>query len=509
MKRVFFSLLAVLALVATPTAKADNITVEQAQDAALHYMQHNAYIGRMEPSDLTLVYQYMNDELNVPSMYVFNLPKEGWIIMAATTVINPVVAFNDVASFDPDNMAPAAAEWLNLFNEVVCGIQKLDAEKSLGSCEDWDKLENHLLTGNTKDSQVILIKTTWDQGDYDGTIYNMFAPKATSSAPGGYYTCPTGCVATALAQICNYYQFPKKPRGLAQTSYSWNAGETYILYNGSYRDVTYQSGSGTKRMNFDSRDTLPFDYSLMPNSLTARTALNKRKEVSRLGWYLGIAVKMSYNPGGSSSNDEKVMQGMPTNFKYTVGTYTNRTSSNTTYYMNLLREDLMKKRPVYMTGVSTVGDGRDAGGHAFICAGYMQEDQNMYYMNWGWGGGSDAWYNLRANTQESMYAGGYAFTDYQSHITGMIPEGDSVNIATMEEVVSLGAAYPNPATYSVKIPYRCDNASELTIYNALGQPVETRRVQAGNSEVTVRVDAMPKGIYIYRMGDAYGKFIVR
>lgn len=507
MKRVFFSILALLALVVTPVAKADNITVEQAQDAALHYMQHNAYIGRIQPQDLTLVYQYMNDELNVPSMYVFNLPKDGWIIMAATTVINPVVAFSDVSSFDPQDVAPGAAAFLSSFNELVCDVQAVDAEKGLGKCEAWDKLENHLLTGNTKDLQVQFLQAKWDQGDFDGKIYNMFAPKATSTAPGGYYYCPTGCVATALAQICHYYQFPKKARNLGYTSYSWSAGNTYVLYNGSYRSVSYEAGNGSKRMNFN--DSAAFDYSLMPNALTARTREASRREVSRLGWYIGIAVKMSYAPDGSSSNDSKVIENFPNYFKFTTPTYVRRTSSNTTSYMNALRAELLMKRPVYMTGFSNVGDGRDAGGHAFLVGGYMEQDQDMYYMNWGWGGNDDAWYNLRANTEETMYAGGYAFTEGQSIYTNFIPEGDSVSISEVDLDATLGAAYPNPATYSVKIPYHTSNVAELTIYNALGQPVETRRVQAGNGELTVRVDAMPKGIYIYRMGDAYGKFIVR
>lgn len=507
MKRLFFSIIAALAILSAPVAQAGNITVEQSKDAAVHFLKHNTYLGKLATERLTLVYQLMNEELNVPSMYFFNVSDGGWIVMAASTAIEPVVAFSDEDSFNPDRMAPATETWFNLYNAIICEVQNLDAEKTLPDNEQWSTLSNHQLTGNTKDTQVKFLASKWDQGDFDGKIYNMFAPKATSTCPGGVYYCPTGCVATALAQICNYYEFPKKARGLISNSYSWSAGETWIYYNGSYQNVTYQSGGGTQRMNF--KDSASFDYSLMPNALTARTKEASRREVSRLGWYIGAAVRMQYAPDGSSSNDGKVLEGMPAYFKYTVGTLTNR-GNNTATFINRLRADLMRKRPVYMTGYNSLGgEGRDAGGHAWVCGGYMEQDEDFYYMNWGWGGSSDAWYNLRANTQQSMTAGQYAFTDYQSHITGMIPEGDSVGIGGVEQVATLGAAYPNPATYSVKIPYQSVGAAVLTIYNALGQPVETRRVQAGNGEVSVRVDAMPKGIYIYRMGDAYGKFVVR
>ena len=51
--------------------------------------------------------------------------------------------------------------------------------------------------------------------------------------------------------------------------------------------------------------------------------------------------------------------------------------------------------------------------------------------------------------------------------------------------------------------------TDLTVYNMMGQPVLTHSVQAGTGNVELRVDSMPAGIYIYRMGNAYGKFIVR
>ncbi len=61
----------------------------------------------------------------------------------------------------------------------------------------------------------------------------------------------------------------------------------------------------------------------------------------------------------------------------------------------------------------------------------------------------------------------------------------------------------------MNVPYSTNSATTLTLYNALGQPVLTRNVQAGAGELTIRVDNMPKGVYIYRMGDAYGKLIVK
>ena len=190
MKRIVCSLFAAIAMLATPLVQAENVTVEQAKDAAAHYLQHNTSLTRITPEQLTLAHQWNNDELGVASMYLFTAPEEGWIIMAATTAMDPVVAFTDEGVFD-GRMAPAQAEWLDSYSDMVCAVQNLDNEKSLGDSPEWTELANHSLYG-TKAS-VTLLKTRWDQGGPSGTDYNMFSPVVNDSVA------PTGCVATALA----------------------------------------------------------------------------------------------------------------------------------------------------------------------------------------------------------------------------------------------------------------------------------------------------------------------
>ena len=49
----------------------------------------------------------------------------------------------------------------------------------------------------------------------------------------------------------------------------------------------------------------------------------------------------------------------------------------------------------------------------------------------------------------------------------------------------------------------------LTVYSVDGRPVISQNVQAGDGVVTINIDKMPAGIYIYRLGGASGKFIVQ
>lgn len=487
MKRILFSLLAGIALLASPVAKADNITVDQAKDAAAHYMQHESELKDVTVNDFTLIGQKMNEALNIPSMYIFNVGDCGWIIMAASTAMDPLVGYGDNGNFDIDNMPPALEWWLNGYNEMICAVQNADAEQHFAPSKRWTDLSTHSLKGGPK-ARVILMQEKWDQGGYYTTRdYNMYSPVMNGKR------CPAGCVAVALGQICHYYQFPEKGRG--------------------YKAYQPRSRSGVRyQIRYDDPDTAAFDYSLMPNTLTNTygqivASEAECREVSRLQYYIALAVEMDWGTDGSSVygyiNEGACMR---TYFKYLSGQKRTRGNVSESAYMSTLRNDLMEGHPVYMSGRSDGGEGRDAAGHAWVCCGYKDDDENLYYMNWGWGGSSNNFYNLGGNDMP-ISSQGLNFTLQQSYIAGMYPD-PSLSINDVE-TVKLGEAYPNPATMSVTIPYNTMDAADLNIYNAMGQLIESHRVQAGEGEYELSVDALSSGIYVYRMGNAHGKFIVR
>ncbi len=183
-----------------------------------------------------------------------------------------------------------------------------------------------------------------------------------------------------------------------------------------------------------------------------------------------------------------------------------------------MRNDLLLRRPVYMSGASSTGGGADAAGHAWVCCGYRTDNNKMYYMNWGWNGGGDAFFNVYDNTSTSMYISGYGYTFNlgQAIITGIIPpdpDSSAVDFMTpirlVEDNTVLAPAYPNPAVFSVTLPYSVSSVAEMQIMSVDGKLVATRRLQPGSGQVTLDVSGMPAGIYIYRVGGQSGKFIVR
>ena len=176
----------------------------------------------------------------------------------------------------------------------------------------------------------------------------------------------------------------------------------------------------------------------------------------------------------------------------------------------------MKKHVLYMTGASSTGDDAHAAGHAWVCDGYQTENENYYHMNWGWGSTGNGWYNVGDNNMP-IAGMGYNFTLYQAYIANMLPPddtlkarfGEDVAIAPVENTTTLGMAYPNPSHTSISIPYAIRQSAELQVYSVDGRVVTTMQLQAGEGQATLNVSKMPAGIYIYRMGSQYGKFVVK
>ena len=95
MKKLVLSLMFAAAVLAPFAAGARNVGMEEAREAAAYYMDCNTQEYGIKVADLVLVHQIDNAELGVPSAYVFNVSDWGWIIMAGSTAISPVIGYGD------------------------------------------------------------------------------------------------------------------------------------------------------------------------------------------------------------------------------------------------------------------------------------------------------------------------------------------------------------------------------------------------------------------------------
>ncbi|MBR1766641.1 MAG: thiol protease/hemagglutinin PrtT [Bacteroidales bacterium] len=481
-------------------AKADNVSVDEGKQVAASFMC--SYLGQeggLTAADVELVYQIDNEQLGVPASYFFNVGKEGWVILAATTTIDPIIAFSAEDRLDPEELPENMMWFVKAYSENVCNIQALDEAEDWPDDPTWTDLVNGKYKGASKAEQHVLTYERWGQGSEVSPTYNYYCPVASDGR-----TAVVGCVATAMAQIMHYFSYPVQPQG-----------HPYYWLTSSSTDTTMPNVM--LEIQFDT--VAPFNYAIMPNSPTnvanqMTCTEEQMKEVARLSYYAGITVKMGYSPDGSGTQSTKVPNAMQRYFKYQPSNLIYRNepfNSNDRTFINGLRANLINKIILYMSGASSTNGGRDAAGHAWVCAGYQETDTNKYYMNWGWNGSGNGFYNLGLNSMRPSGTS-YNFNVRLDYIDGLVPPADSsiLSITSVDlDATTLGTAYPNPAMVSVTVPYSTDRASELTVYSIEGKPVATYRVQPGSGEVKVDVAGMPTGIYIYRMNSQHGKFIVQ
>ena len=280
-----------------------------------------------------------------------------------------------------------------------------------------------------------LIMTSWDQYPR----YNNRCPSDPSfSYFGGHPT--TGCVATAMAQIMKYWEYPKKGYG-----------------SKSYRSEYY----GTLSANFGST---AYDWDNMPLKLSSSTSSTQNNAVATLMYHCGVAVSMNYNSDGRGSSSAYVVdigygqasaeKALTEYFGY-ASTVTGKKfdqSTTTAQWTNMLKTELNNKMPVLYAGYTPSG-----GGHAFICDGY--DSNNKFHFNWGWGGQANGYFSLTALTP-----GNYNFSQGQQAVIGIKPKDGSAPAKNYDLYMNtdLTATNTSSSTSSEPNAYKFGNTMSFT-----------------------------------------------
>lgn len=295
---------------------------------------------------LDLAYTF-RAENGTATAYVFNFGN-GFVVVSADDSYHPILGYSENGNFSYDN-APDGL--LFMLGEVNREIAKCITENIVQSSDivcQWKNLEAYGVLNPEKNIPLVgpLVQTKWDQG----APYNMYVPN-------GY---PTGCVATAMAQLMKYWEWPIQ--GTGEHSYVWH-GQTL---SANFGETTY-------------------DWANMLNVYSTGTISPENKEaVAVLMSHCGISVDMMYASDGSGAFSTDVPGAINSYFSYSDHATHIGKSASYDDWVALLKTNLDQHIPLYYSGQG------DDGGHAFICHGY--DNDGLFYFNWGWGGNSDGWF---------------------------------------------------------------------------------------------------------------------
>lgn len=227
-----------------------------------------------------------------------------------------------------------------------------------------------------RDAVEPLIKTSWDQE----SPYNKLCPM------DGNVHAMTGCVATAMAQVMNYYRWPDKPVGT----------------------VTYLDGD--KYVNLD-LGQYTFEWDLMLDSYKNGATPEQINAVATLMYAAGRSVDMEYYATASWASEKAGARALLNNFGYAKSLYLAEPDYySTKQWGDLMYEEVSAGRPIIFSGSSQTG-----GGHTFILDG--ADDENRYHINWGWGGDFNGYFLIDALNPTGVQERGYNW--YQTAICGI------------------------------------------------------------------------------------------
>ena len=270
---------------------------------------------------------------NRDEFYVFNdKANGGYVIVSGEERMPDVLAYSYDSRFDADNLPCNMKAWLEGYAEQVKYLRTHP--------------EASVRRTTTERENVDPMLTCWFSQDYP---YKAKCPELDGML------CPTGCVATAMAQIMYYWKWPKQTTD----------------------DIPgYKTSTHNIEMPAIPVTTIDWDNMLgrYGNGYTEEQA----DAISTLMQLCGTSVYMDYSPSGSGASLYDAARAFRKYFDYDdMVEYISRDDYKTEDWEQLIYDMLKSKRPVLYEGY---GDG---GGHAFVLDGYKD---GYFHVNWGWGG---------------------------------------------------------------------------------------------------------------------------
>lgn len=363
-------------------AMAKPVDKSKAMKMAQNHLSEKS-MGQAVPA-IKMAYQSLSEKRSgETNYYVYNVGNDkGFVIVAGDDRATPILGYCDEGSFDLSRMPGNLKAWLSYYDEAM----EMVVEKNM---------VNRRIEGRPTDVISPLIKTRWDQGE----PYNLLCPDG----------CPTGCIATAMAQVMNYHQYPTQ--------------ETAPV-------PSYYCQSLNKQM--PALPATTFEWDKMRNSYSKNSSEESKQAVAKLMQYCGQIVEMQYSRDGSGATGMILADRMPQYFRYPhTMHYVSRSGYTIAEWDSLLIHELKNNRPVLYTGYTTANEG-----HAFVCDGY--DGKGLYHINWGWGGAADGYFRISVLDSNTGGTGAgstsYKFSLDQSALLGVQSSGTDDFVAPEENI---------------------------------------------------------------------------
>jgi len=321
--------------------------------------------------------------------YLVRLQPRGFILIPSLTELSPISFISYDGDFDQVKDHPflrVVQERLLMTrdrlgysqeNALLSGqpnVEKPEAAQIEKNGASWDLLLNKALLKDTLGSGEMppLLTSKWSQW----APYNLFVPAT---------TIPTGCVATATAQLMYYWKHPTTGRG----------------------KQCYDSAYGELCADFQNT---AYDWANMLESYSGGETTSQRQAVARLMSDVGIAVGTHYAPLPAGSEAHLNANALSAFFRYSsAATQVNRSSyASSVDWFNVFKTQMDNRLPVLLIINNIPVNGLIAN-HAVVVDGYRTDNLiNLLHVNMGWDGLSDGYSAVDQIYMEALPQSDYA-----------------------------------------------------------------------------------------------------
>lgn len=274
----------------------------------------------------------------------------GFAVITNDDRFNAVIGYSD-RQFSTETLPPAMLWWMDAADEAL----RLRLESGA-------TVRESVTPGSMGYPEAVgqLMATTWDQG----TPYNNIIAQQL----GGAY--PTGCVATAMAQVMKYYNWPDRGTGFKTHRFQFEENGPEYKLTADFENTSYQ-----------------WDNMLPSYSGVLSYTEEEANAVATLMLHCGVAVEMNYGLSGSGAQSSDAATAMSEYFKYNTKFYMRDIYSGEQEWMGIIYEEISNRRPVLYGGATASG-----AGHAFVFDGY--DANGLVHVNWGWSGSGNDYFDV-------------------------------------------------------------------------------------------------------------------
>lgn len=359
----------------TMTVAGRTLTANEALNRAIGLDSRSAGMMQINSGSSAPELVYTEETEGEATVYVFNKQDGGaWIVAANDAVPNGLLGYTDNGGFNVDNMPDNVAGVLYQY-----GLQVSYAAQAQNSL-----VRNQKLSRSVRGAVEPLMKTCFGQTGYYNTLTPTINGKQT----------PTGCVATAMAQVMMTYRYPA-------------CGTGSISYKPAAMSETLSYDFSSNPINWDAIEI---------NRWGEASDAAGRQAVAELMLTCGMATKMNYNVGGSGSSLTNASRGMVDYLGYDRGcAVMDRDYFDAQSWDEMLYNELSEGRAVIYSGRSDY-----EGGHCFVIDGYNTD--GYYHVNWGWAADFDGYYLLSALDPRGN---GKGFNYAEQMIVGLQPRTEA------------------------------------------------------------------------------------